>query len=273
VNNETSSLPPLLRRTIVGIGLAQSVQAASRLAVSTLWKTAGPILVPPVVVVDATSRISGSDDFGRCVVHLLTLDIPDVRRVVPDQPLASLLRRRTPVHVGSRAERISIVRLPDSIVRANAIVGVNDVRRETGARPTLAIGIWSRFAGPRERLGARLGTLEQGLAAEIALAFQPAVILLADTWRGLTVVVATSDQVAAELVGLAVRGTDGDEQIGPWQDPLVQRATELNLGVLLPDRIAIRIATPNSTPKDRATTILTEIAGRLGVRDAALSAE
>ena len=249
---------------------------ASGLAISTLWNSSVPTLAAPVVVADATSRISGSDDFGRCVVDLLAQKIPEVRLVALDQRLTSFLRRRTAIPLDSRAERISTVRLPDSIVGAQTIVGVNDVRQDAADRPTLAIGLWSRFAGARERLGARIGKPEQGLAAEVALAVHPAAIILADLWMGLTVVAATSDQIAAELVGLALRQAsrpDECERVGPWQDPLVQRATELHLGVLLPDQMAICMVTEGSTPSDPPTTLLLEIAGRLGVRDVALRTE
>jgi hypothetical protein len=88
--------------------------------------------------------------------------------------------------------------------------------------------------------------------------------------------VATSDQIAAELVGLAIRQAKrdaADEEVGPWQDPLVQRATELDLGVRVPAQIAIRATLRGPERVATATefaALVADIAGRLGVHDFAV---
>ena len=78
------------------------------------------------------------------------------------------------------------------------------------------------------------------MTAEIALAVQPRLILLSTTWQDVPILVATSDQIAAELAGLALRQLLNDADVaavGPWEHPLVQYATELNLGVATPGQI------------------------------------
>jgi hypothetical protein len=58
------------------------------------------------------------------------------------------------------------------------------------------------------------------------------------------VVADTSDPIAAELVALAFADLDrpsSAEYTGPWEDQLVQRATELQIGVLLPSAISVEL--------------------------------
>ena len=75
---------------------------------------------------------------------------------------------------------------------------------------------------------------------------------------------ATCDPVAAELFALALsEGVLGSDLAftGPWEDPVVQRATELELGVVVPHQIELVI---HGDPGDAWAT-LERIAGRIGV--------
>ncbi|HKG25935.1 MAG TPA: hypothetical protein VKB09_09825 [Thermomicrobiales bacterium] len=271
-------------RTTVTLSVAASLSAATELALTTRLASGVEELNAPVIVADGTQGSAKGERFGQRVADLLSLRAPDVQLVVPPRPLADLIGRaagrgadRVAVNLGDRAERVSAVGLPRSLVEAGSVVAVNDVRLAGEGRPMLAIGLWARFAGWRERAGARLAKPEDGLAAEIALAVRPRLILLVDTWRGATVVVATADQVAAELSGLALRQErDGyeDDQLGPWQDPLVQRATDLDLGVRVPNQIALRgvvAADPDDARKHAWSGLIQVVADRLGVRDISVS--
>lgn len=147
----------------------------------------------------------------------------------------------TAVDVASRASRLSRVWLPTELVNAPAVVLVNTLSGSSSARDPIAIGLWARYAHPRQRTGALLSDVRDGLTAEIALAAPPTLILLAAEWRGVHLLIASTDQIAAEIAGIAVRqsrSAPDDEPAGPWEHPLVQRATELRLGVLTPDAIA-----------------------------------
>lgn len=173
--------------------------------------------------------------------------------------------------VAERPEPSSPFKLPVGIVDSGALVVANDLRGETAARPAIALGVWARFAGVRERIGVRVLPPEHGLAAEIAATVRPELILLADSWRGRSLVVAASDQVAAELAGLAIRqasGASDEAALGPWQDPLVQRATELDLGVRIPEQIALRAVWQDSkggSGCDEFRGFIAGVCARLGI--------
>jgi hypothetical protein len=235
---------------------------------------------PPVVVVDATVGSITDPRFGSLLVGHLTSLLPQVDLFVPPSPVMSLFGRgagRVPIDVSARSERMSTVGLPQAIATAGTLIAANDLRGVDAIRPTLALGIWTRFAGPRERIEARIAPRKQGMDAEIAFAVRPALVVLADAWQHLPVAVVTSDQIAAELIGLALRqiARDGDlDRPGPWQDPLVQRATELDLGVRLPDRIAIRGAWARGLTESAAAnfvSLIDDIAMRLGVDEVSVS--
>ncbi|MGH2562127.1 MAG: hypothetical protein ACRDJH_23960 [Thermomicrobiales bacterium] len=140
--------------------------------------------------------------------------------------------------------RLDAVPILTTIAEAGELIMIN-VLPATTDRASPVIGVWSRFVPLQLRLGALASGPREGLAAEIALAFRPALVVLAGEVRGIAVAVATVDQVAAELFGLAFAAVGRDEldpatAIGPWEDPLVQRATELGLGVAMPSEIIVR---------------------------------
>lgn len=169
------------------------------------------------------------------------------------------------------ADRLDRVWLPASLVAALAIVAVNTVSPQDSARSPIAIGIWASFAHPRQRNGARLSDERGGLTAEIALAVRPALVLLFAAWGGAELLIATPDQVAAEVAGIAfrqlMRPLEG-EPVGPWEYPLVQRATELQLGVSIPDQIAPEVRWIGDVSDPRAASfsqLAAELFARIGV--------
>jgi hypothetical protein len=125
-------------------------------------------------------------------------------------------------------------------------VVISDISRWGRDRPKIVIGLWKHLVAPGHRLGAAITPIREGLTAELALAVEPSMILVVDQvpWLNAWVAIMTTDQIAAELTGLAswqLRRTSADELPAPWEDPLVQRATELDLGVRLPSELALRL--------------------------------
>jgi hypothetical protein len=269
----------------VAVVVAPSLRHAVPAALLGTGNGARLIFPSPVVIAAANRGTAGEHGLAPIAQSAIARTGSHCRiEVAPDFPgmswrrMVAGSRQWAAVDLGRRGERLSSVTMSAAIARAATVIGANDLRDETGERPTIAIGLWSRFAGWRERIGARASTPEQGVAAEIALAARPSLILLADEWRGLPVVVAATDQIAAELAGLALKQMvtpGGEEEIGPWQDPLVQRATELDLGVRVPDQIALR-GTAIELDAERTGVAFAEfvatVAGRLGVRDFAVAA-
>lgn len=153
-------------------------------------------------------------------------------------------RRWRSVDLDGRGNRLARAMLPAAFFEpGRQVVVVNDLRRFVPARPAIAIALWSHFAHPRQQLGASIGDQASGLVAEIALAAPAALYIVAASWQGKPMAVVSADMIATELVGLAIgqMQADPDREIaGPWEHPLVQRATELDLGARLPSDIVFR---------------------------------
>jgi hypothetical protein len=164
------------------------------------------------------------------------------------------LHRQT-VDIDAVAPRLRTVRLPAALASAGAVVGAVDVRPLPGPRPPIVIGMWARFAGPMQRLGARITPQREGILAEIDFAIRPALLIVLDRRLDDTLVaIAGADPVAVELVTLALRRVQRDsrlDQPGPWEDPLVQRATELGLGIDQPSQLLVELRTTGDIVPDR----------------------
>jgi hypothetical protein len=261
--------------------VADSIAAATSFALDASLTHAPPLASPVVVATSGGIGPASDESFGHLVAHLLESGAwaAQIRVIAPSDRSTFLpfpnrsSGDRVSIDVADRAEHLRTVSLPSTLATAGSIVVANDLRLETSRRPVFAIGLWARYADWRERLGARLADARGGLTAEIALAVTPRLLLLADRWESLFVVVATTDQIAAELAGRALRPrsrANGDESFGPWEDPLVQRATELDLGVRVPSQIAIRarlLVRDGAQLHSAFERRVDEFAGRLGVDD------
>lgn len=177
----------------------------------------------------------------------------------------------TDVDIDARANRLRSVKMPVVLVGAQRLLAITDLRSVSETRPVIAIGLWALFAHPFVRTGARLAGARDGLTAEIALAVHPDRYVVIDRMPGTgTVVVATtSDPIAAELIVLAIRQVGRSAPaVGPWEDPLVQAATELDLGVRNPKDVEIStILSPSLASGQRrsAAELIGRAAERLGI--------
>jgi hypothetical protein len=196
----------------------------------------------------------------------------------PDSGPAGLFRRSdhwTEVDIDAGAQRLHSVKMPAALIDAQRLIAIDDVRGIDGDRPVVALGLWTLFAHPVVRAGARFAGARDGLIAEIALTVHPDRYVIIDSERpqGLTFVIATADPIAADLMVLALRqGRARVRGAGPWEDPLVQAATELDLGARTFDQIDIdAVISPTLSPDRRELTaeLLTVAAELIGVRRSA----
>lgn len=158
--------------------------------------------------------------------------------------LAARSRQWTEVDLSGRGDRLARATLPAALFEAEAVAAIVDLTSFNPKRPAIAIGLWAQFAHPRQRFGAVLGDQATGLVAEIALAAPAAIYFIAASWRGKPMLAVADDMIAAELIGLAIGQAQADpdlEPVGPWEQPLVQRAGDLGLGVRLPAQIEFAV--------------------------------
>lgn len=209
----------------------------------------------------------------RLITHL-DLHPPDA--VIDTEESTGLLARRTrrrAIDVDAVAPRLRSVHLPVIVADAGTVVAAVDVRRSTGPRPDLILGLWTRLVSPRQRLAARLTGPRDGLTAELLLARRPDHMIVADVARrgGPLIAVSGTDPIAVEVMTLAlrdVRSSSAPTGPGPWEDPLVQRATELDLGIRGPGEASIiasigdDLAPADQTPLHQ---LITRAAARAGI--------
>ena len=214
-----------------------------------------------------TSRVAilgasmASADWRETMSHPLTGELQRVvsgaeLNVLPPPPLIGAgtwggdRSRWTEVDLGPAASRRAVLALSSAVsARARFLVcGLPGSRAAGNPRPIHSL---VAYAHPRQRLANRLAPPKSGAAAEIALALRPHFVLLVGKYQGRPLAVGTPNVVAAELVWLALAALDGaqpDASPGPWEDPVVQRSTELGLGLRLPHQIELRSRSSDPGP-------------------------
>ena len=129
-----------------------------------------------------------------------------------------------------------------------------------------AIGLWSRFVPRRRRLLMRVTPfLDEEIVENAALA-APSSLLQVAEWHGQRVLIASTDLIAAEVVGRGLRSIAqpaGDVGLNPWQTDLVRIASERGLGVATGPQIALEIHRAGPMPPETAAAFRT-IAERVG---------
>lgn len=161
----------------------------------------------------------------------------------PDRP-----RRRIRIAKALAGEHPWIVCNVDAVARTGPFV----------------LDVFSRFLHPLDRARLLADRNRPGRAAEVNLAVQAGWCIVGGTAGAGHLLVVTHDVIAAELVALALSehalGAAVDVT-GPWEDGVVQRATELELGVRIPQQIGLVI----HGDAEWARTEIDRMAGRIGL--------
>jgi len=161
--------------------------------------------------------------------------------------LASFLR--TPAHDAAwtripltrRDTALQQVTLPAQLAGASSRFTVCDLDR-VAARGPFILDLLAYYTHPRDRLRLLASGQRSQSVAEVNLALAPSPAVIAVTHGGASLVAITGDPVAAELLALALAELKVGRDVsytGPWEDGVVQRATELDLGVHYPGEIEL----------------------------------
>jgi hypothetical protein len=261
------------------IAAAKNLASAIDAAVES-WLSTSPLAVADEVVLAVPTVALARDPFGAPLrlAERLKRAHRSVRIVAPPRTLAgSLLSARqadrwATVAVSPNAEWLDRASIVSTLATPSPIVFVNAFEaRRSPSSPV--IGAWVRFAHPSQRLAAAATDQREGLTVEIASAFHPALILLVAADHEPPLAIASDDQIAAELVALAIHDlrqqlNDDEEMIGPWERPLIQRATELGLGITWPGALqvqAIWTSRGDEPSRSKFFALIEQIGERLGV--------
>ncbi len=165
---------------------------------------------------------------------------------------------------GAAGSAMTSTFLPTRLADANVVWSIIDIDAVTGRGPYV-LDLLARHADARTRLRL-LGSKHR---AEVAVAILQARPLqrhvIVRHFPSFEFLATCDDPIAAELLALSLVDEDltRDHQVaGPWEDELVQRATELDLGVRLPQDISIETSGSNDGP---AAAALARILGRIGI--------
>jgi len=229
----------------------------------------------PTVVLP--SSLAPDDDLATSIASLFRSGAaPDVQVVAPGGGPAGL-RGLLGASVGTWQSidvraldpscELRRVTLPARLVNAGAIVVACDLDI-VAERGPYVLDVAASYVSPATRLRLYTSRGRVAGAAEIDLGLRLSGAILALTIHGERWYVATPDPIAGELAALALseraRGAGSTRSLaGPWEDPLVQRATELHLGVLLP--AGLELVSPPSDDATIGTAIARHLALRLGI--------
>ena len=162
--------------------------------------------------------------------------------------------------------RLQSALMPGAVATAdNRVVAVDVV--EVARHGPFVLDLAARYVHPRQRVRVVADAARSELAAEIAGAVRIDLHVVSLTLREGTFLAVTTDPIAAELVALALsERCIGSTRAftGPWEDAVVQRATELELGVLLPSRIRL-LPSGSALQQPWADEVFEHVRRRLGI--------
>lgn len=141
---------------------------------------------------------------------------------------------------------------------------VTDVDAVRGTGPYV-LDLPARYAHPRSRLQQLASRRRADAVVDVNLVIRPSCCVVGKVVDGIAIVGATRDPVAAELFALALADEDlspAQAVTGPWEDRVVQRATELEIGVRIPRDISVVVT---GALGEHVRTVLERVAARIGV--------
>lgn len=256
-----------MRRAIITLWADKDFRAAIEHAVqprSTHFSSSVAIL---------PSSMDSKDPFARFVEGSLPENtLPYI--VLPLSGSAAHRAFFTPTVLGNWIDRpvratdaaVSSITLPREVAQANHRIVVTDVVEVARTGP-FVLDLPARYIHPRQRMRLLTSGERAALAAEVASAVAADLFVICLAQREGIVVAVTTDVIAAELTALAMSELSyGSPRSfgGPWEDAVVQRATELQLGVLMPSSITV---VPDGPDRQEiwARRILDHIHLRLGI--------
>lgn len=249
-------------RLLIAIG--SSISVAVSAGISACSK---PEIVAGIGPIDLLKLPDDKDHLVRTAAAVLTSELqrrdPETAiRYRTDATLRSSPSRRwldVPAPIG--AERFATVRVPSWWRDAERLCLVSRLPGRTASPRSRPMTVFSTLAHRRQRWAARLSTDRAALNAELASPWRPRLVVLAGTYRGRRLALFAHDLIAAELAWLALAGLSTSGQaIGPWEDPAVQRAAAMDLGVALPSQLLI-----SATPASNADLLGQQLAAALGI--------
>lgn len=225
----------------------------------------GPVLILP-------ASLRRTDPLADAVRQNLRMRQIASHLMLPLNPAATLIGRATRSHgvtwidaeIRTPDVPATSIRLPARLNGPEAIWTVTDVDAIGGTGPYV-LDLVARYAHPGTRLHQLASRRRSDAVVDVNLVVRPSRCVVGKAFGETFVVGVVNDPIAAELFALALADEDlapGRSVTGPWEDRVVQRATELEIGVQIPQHLSIDLVT---TPGAAVRTVLERVLARMGV--------
>ena len=135
------------------------------------------------------------------------------------------------------------IRIDARLLSGKPLWTVTDVDAVRGGGP-FVLDLLARYVHPVSRFRFLGRQARADAVVDVNLAVHIATSVIGKEFGTFALVGMTSDPIAAELLALAIADEDlppDHSVIGPWEDRVVQRATELELGVRIPRELSLSI--------------------------------
>ena len=224
-----------------------------------------PVLILP-------SSLRRADPLASAVRHELRTIRVASHLLLPPNPATSLIGRATRSSGGAwRAVELqapgfppSWITIPARLNGPESVWSVTDVDAVGGTGPYV-LDLVARYVHPRSRLRQLSSRRQSDAVVDVNLVAALSRCVVGKVLGDTTLVAMVNDPIAAELFALSLADEDlpRDRAVtGPWEDRVVQRATELELGVQIPQQIVLE---PVTTVGSGVRTALERIMARIGV--------
>jgi len=230
----------------------------------------GPITSEPVLILPSSLR--RADPLATALRDMLRASRVPSHLLLPANPAAAIAG-----HVarsGTAGWATTDLRPPDippatitlplRLTGPEPIWSVTDVDRVGGKGPYV-LDLIARYLHPRSRLRLLASQRRSDAAVDVNLVARPSRGVVGKAVGNGVIVGVVDDPIAAELVALALADEllpPGWIATGPWEERVVQRATELQLGIQIPQQLAVSVI---GTPAPDALTTIRRATDRIGV--------
>lgn len=156
------------------------------------------------------------------------------------------------------------ITIPARLQGPESIWSVTDVDAVGGTGPYV-LDLVARYAHPRTRIRQLASRRRSDAVVDVNLVVRPMRCVVGKAFGDTVVVGIVNDPIAAELFALALADEDlspAHAVAGPWEDRVVQRATELEIGVQIPQHLGIDLVTASGVA---VRTVLERVMARIGV--------
>lgn len=225
---------------------------------------ASPVLVLP-------SSLRRADPVAAAVRTVLRARDVESHLLIPASVTAALTNVRLSPTAGWVRAQVrppdvpsSSIELPARLAGIPLIWSVTDIDAVRGRGPYV-LDLIARYLHPVSRLKLLASPRREDAVVDVNLIASPARCVIGMRIDGSAIAASVDDPIAGELVALALADelmATGQSATGPWEERVVQRATELQLGIRIPADVSV---VPSGKLEGAAFDVVRRASERIGI--------